>query len=484
MTWDAAQQWARESRVISKDELTIAVVGHQPIQSKLSQHQCSLPCKDSNDRPVILAVTLLQLGAKIISPVSNDAKVPEQGCVTVALTAWQDGWSESEWRRAVDATYPFFKALLGKTGYADSVESMWGRSLRHAAIHDSQGQPVQSIQVHAAVRQQKLPEILAASGFNALYATPKSGEGRIAGGWRVIWVTGGTARLHALAAETQGCAGLVRSKRSFGLHFSSEKFPAAWKVINGDAEMPSDLEIKKVYKVEPLPFGSTAEMLRNWSQAISWPLRPIKALGARCWLLGSNVPPPQGIVMFNSEPVIIRRIPGKNSGDTHPVLAGPKPSKYTAQKSNLKGNPQDDPWGPYFDPWNKAVTPSTSPPTANSSGSAGRVVQGPIEAKFTAHEARLTQMEQTIEALQVSSNQLRTETQQGFAAVAEREKQVQTAIGQVRTDLEQSMKTAIAQQSTQLAASIDELKQLMVKKSKRSRSKGPGQTEIGQDMSE
>eukprot|EP00438_Fugacium_kawagutii_P021652 Skav223780 [mRNA] locus=scaffold575:7395:11870:+ [translate_table: standard] len=412
MRFEDAQPWIQESRIISADELAIAILGHHSLSGSLKSLCCSLPCVDAAGRPVILAVTLLQLGAKAIVPVANDKKVAEQSCTTVALTLWQDEWSEAEWRKALDGTYPFIKSLLSKHGHEDLVESMWGRSLRTDSLHDAHGKPVQSLQIHAAIKQDKVTELLRTSGFNSLYATPKSKEGRISGDWRVIWVTGGMARLNALAAETQHCAGLVRSKRSFGLRYLAEHFPTAWKVINGDQELPSDLEIKHVYRVEPLPFGTTAEMLRSWSTLLSWPLRPIKALGARAWLVGSSVPPPDGLHLFNTNPVIIRMIPPKGSTDSHPILAGPRPLK----GSTTKPSPQEDPWGPYFDPWNRSSA-GTGTGSQATPASQARSLQGPVEAKFAAHDERMTKMEQSLAALQSSNEQLRQDTAKGFAAV-------------------------------------------------------------------
>ena len=62
-----AKPWLRESQLLTKDELALAIVGHWNVEGNLQHRQIQLPCVDQNKRPVILACTLVQLGEKRIS---------------------------------------------------------------------------------------------------------------------------------------------------------------------------------------------------------------------------------------------------------------------------------------------------------------------------------------------------------------------------------------------------------------------------------
>lgn len=84
--------------------------------------------------------------------------------------------------------------------------------------------------------------------------------------------------------------------------------------------------------------------------------------------------------------------------------------------------------------------------------------------RFAAQDEEIAQLKQSMLAMQESTAQFQADTQKNFEKVAEREQAL-------KTDLEQAMRGAIAQQSTQLTASLDELKSLMLKREKRSRSK-------------
>lgn len=130
MSLSQAMPWIKESRLLSKDELAIAIMGHHRVDTSLPVQQCNLPCVDANGRPVILASTLLQLGEKCIRPVSNTHQVDEQKCTTMALTLWRDEWTDAEWHKAVDHSFAFVKSMLQTHNLVHVVESMWGRSVR------------------------------------------------------------------------------------------------------------------------------------------------------------------------------------------------------------------------------------------------------------------------------------------------------------------------------------------------------------------
>lgn len=152
------------------------------------------------------------------------------------------------------------------------------------------------------------------------------------------------AHLTSIATKTKRCEGLVRNKATKGLRFPAEAFDDAWREIHGDRPAPSGVLIQHMFRLEPVPHGTTSNMLAQWADVIGWQFCAIKALGPRCWLIGSQTMPPSGLLTFNSQPVLVKLIPTKNSMSVSPILVGPKPSAGKQLK------PQDDPHGPYFDP--------------------------------------------------------------------------------------------------------------------------------------
>eukprot|EP00438_Fugacium_kawagutii_P018339 Skav229478 [mRNA] locus=scaffold3730:3999:5738:- [translate_table: standard] len=458
MDLQQAMPWIRENRVLSHDELTLAVVGHHQLKTSLKHVHCTLPCLDQNDRPVILAITLCQLGEKQILPVASEHHVAVEPCQTMAFTLWREDWTDSEWKKASEQTIPFVRQLLAVNRLDASVEALWGRSIRGSTKDATTNFHAQSIQLHAAVKVDKVAELLKHTGFNRLWAIPKTDQGRIDPNWKVIWVEGDLAHLTSLAAQTKQCAGLVRNKSTRGLRFLKEHFSEAWQVIHGTKPQPLDVTVKHTFRLEPLPFGCTGEMLVAWSKLLPWEFKPIKAIGPRTWLIGSASMPPDGVHSFNSSPVLIKLIQPKGSTAINPVLAGPKPSKHDAKKTGAED--------PFYDPWAASAYALRADPAKGASADA-RTIQGPIETRFAAQDARFDQLEKTIATMKSNAEQLTQETKQGFDAVQQREQQLQNSIMQVRTDLESSFQAAIAQQSTQMSANFEDLKVLLASRNKR-----------------
>eukprot|EP00438_Fugacium_kawagutii_P026375 Skav206096 [mRNA] locus=scaffold2150:244849:248958:- [translate_table: standard] len=451
---ETATPWIQENRILSHDELCLAIIGTHHFDGDLSITHTTLPCRDSSGAPVILATTLCQLGEKAIKTCKGDTLVTEQQCMTVSMTFYQDDWTDGDWQRIVQQPVPFLRNVLAHQGHDKALEAVWGKSIR-GGYKDS-GSPAHavSLQLHGAFRQDSIHEVLRASGFSKVYMVPKTPEGRISSAWKVIWLEGSRAHLTSLSTKTNQCEGLVRSQKGMGLRYTKEHFAAAWKQLQGDKPLPLDVETTLIFRVQPLPFGTTAEVLHNWAKTIKWECRAIKALGPRSWLVGAPRAPSSSIHTFNTSPVLITLVPSKDQPQSSPILAGPKPRQSNASKTITT----EDPWqvsGSQLDPWGK-YEPTTTAAARVPPSAPARTVPGPIDARFSAHEDRLTKMEQAL-------GQLKQDTSQGFQEVERREARLHESISQVRNDLETSFQQAISQQSQQLTSTLDDLKQLLTR---------------------
>ena len=464
LTMEQAQPWLNESQIISKDELGLLIVGEHQIATKLESEFMHVPCKDIHGQPVILRCTIVQLGEKKIkTQTSGYQHNGENDFTTVAITFWRSDWSEEKWQQILNNPYWFVKEELKNQGVTDILEATWGKSLRNmkepAISHHAT-----SLQIHANLRTARLSEILSISGFNQIWVNPKTTDGRIATAWRVIWLDGTVAHLTTVAAQVQNCMGLVRNRKTMGLRFKQGDFEAAWKFIYPERAVPTPFDINFLYKIEPVPYGCTSDMLTSWANHNQWAIRPLKALGAAAWLIGAKEKAPAGILTFNGRPMLLKLLPPKSQTKTSPVVAGPKPtrsSKYQEAKSEAAPSVAmltHDPWANY-----------SGPKPANAQTNLPRDVTGPTEKKFQEQSERIAQVEQALATL-------RSDTAKGFQQVEEREKnafaQTQQAIASVKSDLETSFQAAIAQQSSQLNSTLADLKSLLQAAPKRSRERG------------
>ena len=313
--------WLRESQLLTKDELALAIVGHWNVEGSIKNQHIQLPCLDQNKRPVILACTLVQLGEKVFSEgVSSSPAISQEACQIASITMWKQDWNTAEWKQATDQPFAFIRERLVKQGLAEGIVSIWGKSFRDqkqptTAMHST------SLQVHCTIKKVKLGPLLAASGWSSIFITPKDDEGRISQNWRVIWCSGDHAHLQHLASKTP-CEGLIRNKQNHGLRFARDKYEEAWKILCPDKDLPKDLIINHVFRLEPLPYGCSAETLLQWSNSVKWNIRPLKAAGPRLWIVGASDHPASHFLTFNGQPLIVKFLPPSIDSTTTDAIDG------------------------------------------------------------------------------------------------------------------------------------------------------------------
>ena len=453
-TAEAALPWIREGQVLSADELGMIVIGDMSTPCRLPQQQILVPCKDGSNRDILLAATLIQFGTKqlvIKSLDKNAVKNPQ--CQVTALTLWKSEWSSEEWSAVCSNTMQFIRDAFSFDGIQDAIVTTWGRSLRKGR------QPVNisdatSIQVHASIRADVFHAFLGKSGFNKIWAAPKKEDGRLAEDFRVIWFEGDIQRATSLAATLSGATGLIQGKNSYGLRFTLSSFSAAWKHIHPSQDEPEHIVSKYIFKIEPLPFGCSPEQIREWSQHLKWKCRPLKAIGARAWIVAADAEPPATTVAFNGQTVLIRLLPQKGNTSSVPIVAGPRAPKAfqeTAQSSTIL---LSDPWAQYKGLKQAPIPPATQP----------RSVAGPSETRLQQQDNKIDAIEKQTQQLTQQQDQqtkhigdLKTEIKQSEHRIAD---QVRQSIGEVRHELATSVKDAMMQQSKQFEDNMKDLRLL------------------------
>ena len=451
---ERATPWLREGQVISSDELAIAIIGTDIDETTLQTDTVNIPCWDKNQQSVILLCQLVQLGEKKIAPkVSISHPVPHEHCCILAMTLWKEDWESKKWEMAMDTTNAFLRMEWKMQNLDEGIVSIWGKSLRQNK-NPSNAMFATSMQVHCSVKASVFDKIMRASGFNQIFIVPKDDKGRINQDFRVIWIEGDVAHLTIIAAKTNKCQGLVKAKNTMGLRYHKDDFETAWKVVFPGKEPPIDTLVNHIYRIEPLPFGCTSDMLIRWSSTVKWPLKPIKAAGPKSWIIGATTHPTQQVLVFNGQPILAKLIPPKQQSSVSPIVAGPKPTTHSLQK--MDPFQTNDPWAKYQGASANPVN-TTQPP---------RDLAGPTETKFQQQENRIMNVEQALQKLQ-------QETQAGFKAVEQREHHFQNVLKKdlqaMRQDIDTSVQQALVAQSSKLDNTLSELKSLFAQTAKRSR---------------
>ena len=461
--FERAAPWIRESTILSPDEFAMLIIGKHDAGTKLNSTVINVPCVDAASRPTILLCTMVQLGQKpVIMKKVDTQKVTHEDCQVVSFTMWKSDFADKDWEGIVDQTPAFIRKTLEVEDLSDSLIAIWGKSFRDQKTPTTAAY-ASSVQMHATIKDSKLSHLLKISGFNKVFVTPKDEHGRISQLWRVIWCEGDVAHLQTLAAATTTCLGLIRANNKLGLRFERSAFEAAWKTIQPGKDIPIDVVMRYIYKLEPLPYGTTATNIVEWSKFCGWKLRPIKASGPKAWIIGSDTQPQDSFMLYNGHPLIVKLLTPKNSPQNTAVLAGPKPGKLPREPLHSNDALQTDPWARY-----NPITTGGAPVHL----SAQRELAGPTQKKFQ-------EQDEKIEVLEKQIASLRHDTQQGMEKLhGEQEhshKQLVDAMQTMKHEIDTSVATAMKHQSSQLEGTLHELKELFLKKAEKPDNKRPAE---------
>lgn len=467
-----AQSWIRDGQLISSDELGILILGKVP-ETTFSFEEVTFPCKNANDQMVLLTAKLIQLGSKAIGFLKGpDKKIDSESCALLAVTLCKEDWDQDSWHDALHNTQSFLRRCLSQENQSEFVMAMWGRSLRNGKAPASPAQAL-TIQMHATALESKLDCLLKQSGFNKLYMTPKLLNGEPNTDYRIMWINGDLPRVTALSTQSAQCLGLVKGRlgKGYGLRFKSVDFVDSWKKIFPSTAPPNLPQGNLKYKIEGLPFGCSQQMLADWASSNHWPLSPYRTLGPQCWLVQTGQAPPPGILMFNSAPLLITQVQQKNS-KAEKLITGPLPRQSTKTIKDDHGN---------FDPWAQWTGPRLTS-GGDSASATVRKVDGPTESRFQAQDEQITSLKAEISKLSLAHEQTEKTNEQRFNRVEQQVQKnasdIQDAMQQIRSDIDQTLKSTIAKQSSMVDDRFKELKELFVKTSVKRRNPSPTRSDM------
>ena len=465
-----ATPWLRENQQLSSDELAMLVLGPLPVETTLPHESVVVPCFNSDTQQVLLQVTMIQFGAKMVKPKTWDQTATKTSSSKVcALTLWRQDWTEEEWQAAAQSTTQFIKEVFAHDGIQNAITSVWGRSYRKGK-QPTTYRDATSIQVHAAIHEDQFMALLKLTGHNKIWAVPKNEDGRLTDDFRIVWLasTVDHPRAATLTAKVAGLAGLVRGKSSLGVRVNASMFDEAWKAIHPNEKPPVDVSNKWIYKLEPFPYGCNSAMLEEWSQHVSWPFRPLKATGPKSWLVCTGESPPQGPLAFNGHPVLPRFMSQKQSPFVQPIIAGPRniPAKTNApvQPAAASVPTSQDPWWNYL---NRNGTAGTTPQAPT---------QGPIEQRFAQQDAKVQELESKLEALGNMQSQHTGQIKQLHGDLAATEAKIVQTMHQtlegVKQELAISFGDALQKQTKQFEANFMDLKKALTQPKRKTPSEG------------
>eukprot|EP00438_Fugacium_kawagutii_P029857 Skav235136 [mRNA] locus=scaffold321:389203:390951:- [translate_table: standard] len=471
-----ALPWLREGARLSSDELGLIVLGQVTEEFPIKGQSVVLPCQGPQNHQVLVQGTLFQLGAKQLRVKAwEQDSVKATGSKVSSITLWQSDWDEQQWSQALSRTNHFIREILAREQLDHTLEGCWGRSLRRGKQVASTREAT-SIQVHISIAPKHFEEFLAASGFNRLWAVPKNHDGQLSDDFRVLWVPHlkqDISRITAIATQLSHMCGLVRGRSSMGIRIAKSSFVEAWKKLFPDIEVPADVASTMAYRIEPLPYGTNPGQLREWAGLVHWSFRPIRPLGPRAWLVGTAEKPPQSILSWNGQPVLLTYLPPRQVDRIQPVV-GPRSAWESSKKPETNATGQgmlaSDPWAAWIQ--NNSPVP---PPSMAAPAPVTRTVQGPVEERFQGQDARIQSLEEKMAQLVDAQQQQTHHIQALDAKTGGMEQrlgaQLSQAVEAVKSELSGSFAIALTKQSQSFDDNLREIKALLTKTKRKQQEK-------------
>ena len=461
MDFETAVTWIHKDLPMVPDELAIITLFRTDLSSDLpTPKEVTFPVLDGRARQSIARGHLWQLGEKRIKLSPNSQPIVTDDTMVLACTIWKDECTDQQWQLATTQLVKTAFQMIEDVDTKSLVLQVWGRSYRD---HQKRTEPIHAMsgQFHLRIFTKDVEKFLQVSGVSAVYFTPKNESHLSHPGWGMIWLKDKVEV--KIACEKATChSGIARSKDRYALRVVSDKIEAIAKEVHPTNPPKHSLPVDRLYKVEPLPLGITPQHIVTWAKNLGWEVRVIKMLGKSAALLGTSQGPPHEHMMMGDNSILIRHVKtDRNKASKTSLVAGPRPIVNKASfaegfKTGVDGVFQNDPWANFK---GTGAVASDQNKVANVAGA--RAVDGPTNAKFHALEDRLSKYEDALNEIRGEQKQVVEHIKQQEDVVNKRFQSVETKLGSVQQNLEQSMEAAIVRamgsQEKKLDAKFDKL---------------------------
>ena len=333
---------------MSQDELAALVLGDHVIPSgKFPVRQVEVPCRNEDDKRVLIKAQMINLGVKQMTLVGDEAKIKVEELDGIILTAEVIHKEVAQWEEVVEGPLKYLKKKVPTLD--EAVFATWGKKFF------SEGKPTQDLKnadscfVFFRIKRE-FRDVILKTMSPGIYFAPRSADNAVDSVFKVVWFAGRPVSELAVLANTESQAfGLVRNRSGYGIRVKTEDFvrlkqrwQPAWKPMENT---PYHLAITKHYDVQNLPLSCSKVEVQRFLHQINWTSVAIRQTQPRTWLVGADQAPPNFVHLADHGTVLIsERSPkgaikgkgkggGKGTGKMMPWLVAGSPTTFTTTKS-------------------------------------------------------------------------------------------------------------------------------------------------------
>eukprot|EP00438_Fugacium_kawagutii_P033507 Skav232542 [mRNA] locus=scaffold319:262177:267237:+ [translate_table: standard] len=448
---------------MQKTAVAIIVLDHQDDRLPPRKEIIKFPanCVATNEAMLVTAA-MFQVGQKKAerSRHGSSVRIEETELVVIRAQVFKDQ-TQFDWGTFCQQPV---KTLLGEpefTDHRDAIHDVWDRQFLSLRYQKSKPADSDIFLVTLRATKPAAAVITQSNARDGKYYEPRMPNGRKPDeNYEVIWLPRKTLGETLLLKQTSTHpADIARSGGRYGLRVLRAHAKATHEQHRSDLEyIPSD--DMQMFRIGPLPFGTTRASLCKVFKEWSWPARPGQPVGqdqqhtGTYWTAMSNQNPSHWVFHCEHGDILISRIPTKK--DPKPanamMSANVEASRLTIQ--HLAGaktsdtEPKSDPWAK-DDPWAQGHAKShsvSSHQMAAIEASVEKRVLAAIQPKVfrmdddedmpPAYDQKMAALEQQVQSLQTNMEQLQSGVQQFQHEQAIQNKQVSTQIGNVQKQVE------------------------------------------------
>eukprot|EP00438_Fugacium_kawagutii_P015123 Skav226484 [mRNA] locus=scaffold744:14189:19270:+ [translate_table: standard] len=447
MDWEAAVPWLSRELPITSDELAIlTLIGNEVPDDFPACKELTFPALDDRQRPVVLRGRIWQLGEQHVKWEAHEKTIQQAPTIVVAVTVWRDEVSEALWNDISRSLVKTTLAMMEDIDSKNQILQVWGRSFRDSKTKIDPSM-AHSAQFHCRVFADQIESILKTSGKNNVYLTPKSDNHLSHPGWSMLWFEDRVA-VDIAANKATEHSGIARVKGKYALRVRAEIVTQVAKEIKCSDLAKDQLQIRQLYKIQPVPIGIKQEQLVEWARDLHWKIRIIKKLGKDAYLLGTDAPPPHPHLSLNGTVILIKQVSShRDSKNASALVAGPKQNPVRDAKETRESLPElsSDPWG-QFRLQNGTLMSSTNVSGAKGNAPMDQTMDGPIAQKFAAIEQRIQAQDQEMKQLTAECQKMAqtvTTTQSQVGTVDQKVTALEGSVNALQRDMQKSVEQAI-----------------------------------------
>eukprot|EP00438_Fugacium_kawagutii_P035760 Skav202573 [mRNA] locus=scaffold104:62490:64364:- [translate_table: standard] len=439
-------EFAHQGKLLTGEANSVLTIDQPDCQDSVKTQQLVIPVEDQLSNRALVKLWMTHFGQKVIikAPEQN-ASVQLETLHVLALHVYRDHAGEEYWHKLLAGPA---KTLL-QTIRDDSMSTTQVFSRRWTLDNrPCDPKTADAFSMLITVDESQISKWLSKCGLThpAIFVQIKrNDEGSdMTKSYRVIWLGKQMTDAISQTSSLDNHDGVIfKPPNSFGARIHVDHYETGRKALKGaDEPVPTLLNIKCKYTVANLPPNVKAKDLEIWAEQMKWKCRVLRRFANGSFLLGSADPIPSVHVSMNGHAILVSPFEDMKKPASN-IIAGKLQSQPRENKQEL----DEDPWhgqtlgrtprsqGNHQQAW-AAYKPTTS-----------RAEQSHANANS---EKRIATMEQEMQTMkeQIANNHMENQRQVH---------QLDSKITNIQQSLNQSLRDALQEQSTNLISTFETL---------------------------